>query len=155
MQRRLSAVQEAGFPCLVAGTETGPESESTNNNASVPVVVGYAYAGPFRPRPAYRFTVQHSVYVAATQRSRGVGRLLMEALIAQCERSGRATPSPSSSPIARCINAVSNHRPNLYPDRSILPTSLNPMRSCNATEAIFACGSPMTPTICRNPPPDS
>ena len=48
-------------------------------------VVGYSYASRFRPRPAYRGTVEDSVYVAADMRGRGVGQALLEALIARCE----------------------------------------------------------------------
>ena len=48
-------------------------------------VVGYSYAGPYRPRPAYRGTVENSVYVADGMRGRGVGRALLSALIARCE----------------------------------------------------------------------
>ncbi|KAK4235301.1 acyl-CoA N-acyltransferase [Achaetomium macrosporum] len=81
MHQRLSALRDAGFPCFVAEAE----DESKKNQR---VIAGYAYAGPFRPRPAYRFTVEHSVYVAPGQRERGVGRLLMEALIGACERLG-------------------------------------------------------------------
>lgn len=44
-------------------------------------VVGYAYVVLFRKRPAYRFTVKHSVYVHHDHLGRGVGRLLMQALI--------------------------------------------------------------------------
>jgi L-amino acid N-acyltransferase YncA len=48
--------------------------------------VGYAYAGPYRPRPAYRFTVEDSIYVRADCAGQGVGRMLLDALIAACER---------------------------------------------------------------------
>jgi L-amino acid N-acyltransferase YncA len=44
-------------------------------------VVGYAYAGPYRPRLAYRHTVEDSIYVRANRLGTGVGRLLMPALI--------------------------------------------------------------------------
>ena len=37
--------------------------------------LGYAYAGPFRPRPAYRFIVEDSVYVAPEAKGRGIGQL--------------------------------------------------------------------------------
>lgn len=50
-------------------------------------VVGYAYAGSFRARPAYRFTVETSIYVHADARGRGVGRslygVLLPCLVAQ------------------------------------------------------------------------
>ena len=49
------------------------------------MIAGYAYASPYRPRAAYRFTVEDSVYVAADARGRGVGRALMGELIARCD----------------------------------------------------------------------
>ena len=51
-------------------------------------VVGYAYANWFRPRPAYRFSVENSVYVRPDQRRGGVARLLMVELMARCEIAG-------------------------------------------------------------------
>ncbi len=52
------------------------------------VVVGYAYAVPFRKRPAYRYTVKHSIYVHNDHLGKGVGRLLMTALIDACAAAG-------------------------------------------------------------------
>lgn len=71
MAARRRAVVAAGLPYLVA--EGAGE------------VVGYAYAGPYRARPAYRHTVEDSVYVAAAQDGRGVGSALLQALIGRCE----------------------------------------------------------------------
>jgi len=51
-------------------------------------VVGYAYAGPFRPRPGYRFTVEDSVYVAPDMQGRGVGRAVLSAVLERCEALG-------------------------------------------------------------------
>jgi L-amino acid N-acyltransferase YncA len=48
-------------------------------------VLGHAYATSYRPRPAYRHTVEDSVYVAAGQHGRGIGRALLAELIARCE----------------------------------------------------------------------
>lgn len=72
MQQRLSKVQEAGLPWLVA--------KRANR------VVGYCYATPYRPRPAYRFTVEESVYIAEGQQGQGIGQALLAELIARCER---------------------------------------------------------------------
>ena len=51
-------------------------------------VAGYAYAGPYRARPAYRFTVENSVYVAPAMAGRGLGRALLTRLLALCEAAG-------------------------------------------------------------------
>ena len=53
-------------------------------------VVGYAYAVPYRARPAYRHTVENSVYVAPGQHGRGIGRLLLGQLIERCAQAGLA-----------------------------------------------------------------
>jgi len=74
MARRMESLRAGGYPYLVA--ETAGQ------------VVGYAYAGPYRPRPAYRATVENSIYVAPDTQRRGVGRLLLEALIRACEAHG-------------------------------------------------------------------
>ena len=64
--RRMDAVTAAGLPWLVATDEDR--------------VVGYAYATPWRPRSAYRFSVEVTVYLDETQRGRGLGRALYGAL---------------------------------------------------------------------------
>lgn len=51
-------------------------------------VVGYAYAVPFRKRPAYRYTVKHSIYVHHAHQHAGIGRLLLAALIDACAAAG-------------------------------------------------------------------
>jgi L-amino acid N-acyltransferase YncA len=48
-------------------------------------VLGYAYAAPYRPRAAYRFTIEDSVYVSSEGRGNGVGRALLMELITRCE----------------------------------------------------------------------
>ncbi len=51
-------------------------------------VVGYAYAAPFRKQPAYRYTVEHSIYVHKDYLRLGVGRLLLPSLIRACAAAG-------------------------------------------------------------------
>jgi phosphinothricin acetyltransferase len=51
-------------------------------------VVGYAYASPYRLRPAYRHTAENSVYIRPACAGRGIGRQLMSALLAECEARG-------------------------------------------------------------------
>ncbi len=74
MARRMHALLDGGYPYIVA--EIGG------------VLAGYAYAGPYRPRPAYRFSVEDSIYIDPGAQRRGVGRALLERLIAECERRG-------------------------------------------------------------------
>jgi L-amino acid N-acyltransferase YncA len=74
MDARRRAVLERGLPYLVA------ESEGR--------VLGFAYAGPFRPRAAYRYTVEDSVYVAPEAQGRGLGRAVLSAVIGACEAFG-------------------------------------------------------------------
>jgi len=52
------------------------------------VVVGFAYCQWFKPRPAYRFSAEDSIYLAASAHGKGLGRLLLVELMAQAERAG-------------------------------------------------------------------
>ena len=74
MGARFDSLAAGGFPYLVAVKDG--------------VLLGYAYAGAFRPRPAYRFIVEDSVYVAPDAKGQGVGLLLMQALIEACRVAG-------------------------------------------------------------------
>ena len=51
-------------------------------------IAGYAYAGPYRARPAYHWSVEDSIYVAPQWQRRGVGRLLLERLIVEADAGG-------------------------------------------------------------------
>jgi L-amino acid N-acyltransferase YncA len=74
MRRRHAEVRARGLPFLVA------ESDGA--------VLGYAYAAPYRTRPAYRFTVEDSVYVEHRHLGRGIGRLLLTSLVSACGQAG-------------------------------------------------------------------
>ena len=74
MTRRFKALIDGGFPYLAASVAGD--------------VIGYAYAGPYRPRPAYRFTVENSVYLKPSTHRRGIGLQLMQRLIPDCEARG-------------------------------------------------------------------
>ena len=52
------------------------------------VVVGFAYGNWFKPRPAYRYSVEDSIYLAPNQQGKGLGRLLLTELLACCEAAG-------------------------------------------------------------------
>ena len=67
MAARLAKIRDAGLPWFVAEVDGQ--------------VMGYAYAGAYRPRPAYRFTVENSVYVDPAAKGRGLGRRLLATLI--------------------------------------------------------------------------
>jgi L-amino acid N-acyltransferase YncA len=74
MTRRFEALVDGGFPYFVAALEGR--------------AVGFAYAAAYRLRPAYRFTAEDSVYLQPEIHRRGVGRQLLQRLIAECEARG-------------------------------------------------------------------
>jgi len=73
--RRLAELRSLDLPVLVA--------------ALGGTVAGYAYASPWRARPAYRFTVEDSVYVAPGRTGHGIGRQLLASLLEACLAAGR------------------------------------------------------------------
>lgn len=74
MAARRRRLLDAGYPYLVAAING--------------VVVGYCYAGPYRSRPAYKHTLENSVYVASTARRCGIGNALLTELIKRCSGGG-------------------------------------------------------------------
>ena len=75
MRRRRADVLARGLPYLVAEYSDG-------------AILGYAYASAYRPRAAYRNTAENSVYVRHDVNGRGIGRLLLQELLTQCEALG-------------------------------------------------------------------
>lgn len=74
MRKRMEILLAGKFPYIVAEIDG--------------VVVGYAYAGPYRARPAYRFSVENSIYVAPEMHRRGIGRVLLKSLIEAATKRG-------------------------------------------------------------------
>jgi L-amino acid N-acyltransferase YncA len=74
MTRRMQAVLDGKFPYLAVEVDGR--------------LAGYAYASLYRTRPAYRFTVENSVYVAPDMHRRGIGKALLERLIEECTARG-------------------------------------------------------------------
>ena len=74
MTRRFEALVDGGYPYFVAVLDGR--------------VVGYAYAGAYRPRPAYRFTVENSIYLQPAIHRRGIGLKLLQRLIVESEARG-------------------------------------------------------------------
>ncbi len=72
--RRWQVLCEGGYPYIVAQQDGD--------------ILGFAYAGPYRARPAYRFSVEDSVYVAPAAHRRGIGRALLSRIIAMSEAQG-------------------------------------------------------------------
>lgn len=77
MTRRLAEVRARGLPYLVAEDRPGSGA-----------VLGFAYAGPYRARRAYRYTLEDSVYVLPGRGGRGIGSALLGALIERCAALG-------------------------------------------------------------------
>lgn len=96
-RRRLDELTRGGLPFLVADVHDE--------------VIGYAYASPWRPKPAYRHTVEDSVYVAPGSTGRGVGRLLLQAVLTRCADAGARqmiavvadTGDPASAALHRAL----------------------------------------------------
>jgi L-amino acid N-acyltransferase YncA len=74
MTRRFEALVDGGFPYFAAALDGR--------------VIGYAYAGTYRPRPAYRFTVENSVYLHPSIQRRGIGSQLLQRLIHESQARG-------------------------------------------------------------------
>jgi phosphinothricin acetyltransferase len=74
IRARLEGVREGGFPYLVGEIDGR--------------VAGFAYASLYRTRPAYRFTLEDSIYVDPGHARKGVGRALLQALLERCEAIG-------------------------------------------------------------------
>ncbi len=75
MTQRRADVLGKGLPYLVAENEAGE-------------ILGYTYCNWFKPRPAYRFSAEDSIYVADSARGQGVGRQLLDALCTAAEQAG-------------------------------------------------------------------
>jgi L-amino acid N-acyltransferase YncA len=74
MTRRYAALVDNNYPYIVAELSGA--------------IAGYAYAGPYRTRPAYNWTVEDSIYVAPQFHRRGIGLVLLKHLIAESEQRG-------------------------------------------------------------------
>ncbi|KAN0026831.1 hypothetical protein ACTFIV_007822 [Dictyostelium citrinum] len=103
MNKRRLIIAEKNFPYIVATTTTTTitttttttttttikdgANDSDDNNVKE-IVIGYAYASSFRPRAAYRFTVEDSIYIDKNYQKLGVGSILLKELITQCKEKG-------------------------------------------------------------------
>ncbi len=96
MAARFEAVRIKGLPWFVA------EIDGT--------FAGYAYASPFRPRPAYRYGVEGSIYVEETARGEGVGRALLTGLIDSARATGLRHIIGAISDSATSAASIALHR---------------------------------------------
>lgn len=74
MRQRFETLKTGGYPYVVALRDG--------------VLVGYAYAGAYRPRPAYRWSLENSVYIDEAAKGQGVGKALLREIIARCTALG-------------------------------------------------------------------
>jgi L-amino acid N-acyltransferase YncA len=74
MTARWTKIREAGLPYMVAADEDD--------------ILGYCYVTPYRPRPAYRFTLENSIYIAQDQQRRGIGGALLKQVLDACQQQG-------------------------------------------------------------------
>ena len=99
-------VRALGLPHLVARLVPAAIGGLANEENGTQVV-GFAYAAPFRPFGAYRFTVEDSIYVASGHRGTGVGRALLSELLVRLERV-QVAASPSASASASASTSASS-----------------------------------------------
>ncbi len=102
MGERIKKLNENNYPALVAVASAGEGGGEQKNAAQAPAddvmgyadvmgypeVMGYAYAAPYKARNAYRYTIEDSVYVKKCYLKRGIGKALLEALIAEAAKRG-------------------------------------------------------------------
>lgn len=74
MQTRMETLLQGGFPYIAAEADGA--------------FAGYAYAGPYRPRVAYRNTLEDSIYISPAHQRKGIGNMLMAALLQESETRG-------------------------------------------------------------------
>jgi L-amino acid N-acyltransferase YncA len=79
-RRRLGELTALNLPFLVAQAGGGADEDAA--------VCGFAYASPWRPKPAYRHTVEDTVYLSPGCTGRGIGTALLGALLAGCAAAG-------------------------------------------------------------------
>ena len=107
MARRMHEIVGKGFPYLAAD-DAGQ-------------FAGYAYAALYRTRPAYRFTVEDSVYVAPGRQGRGVGRTLLTALVEACAARGFRQMIAVIGDSPRQAGSVALHKAAGFQHIGILP----------------------------------
>jgi L-amino acid N-acyltransferase YncA len=100
MSRRRDDVLSKGLPWLVAQERGDPAAP----------VLGYAYANHFRPRKAYRFCLEDSIYLHPEARGRGVGKLLLAELVAPGSSAPRPRRCCRPRPSARPTHCAPNRR---------------------------------------------
>ncbi len=119
MLRRFDKLRARSFPYIVAEVEGA--------------VAGYAYAGAFRERPAYRFTVEDSIYIAPEMQRHGIGRALLMRLIEEAEAAGFRQMMAVIGDSAQA-GSIGVHRAcgfedagvfKAVPDRADLPADIN------------------------------
>jgi L-amino acid N-acyltransferase YncA len=79
-RRRLGELTALNLPFLVAQAHNGADGDAA--------ICGFAYASPWRPKPAYRYTVEDTVYLSPGCTGRGLGTALLGALLAGCTAAG-------------------------------------------------------------------
>ena len=112
MAARRADVLSKGLPYLVAETSVDGK----------PRIVGFAYCNWFKPRPAYRFSAEDSVYIAHDLHSKGLGRSLLAELAMQAEKAG----------VRKLIAVIgdSNNTGSIGVHRSVGFTDVGVLKSC-------------------------
>jgi len=124
MLRRFNEITARGFPYLVA--ESGGQ------------VLGYSYANTYRPRSAYRYTVENSIYVRPGLLGRGIGRVLLAELKQRCVGLGFRQMIAVIGTVAPDSPSVQLHRRHGFREAARL-TSIGFKRGCWVDGVIMQC----------------
>lgn len=109
MTQRFEAMHMLGMPYIVAERDG--------------VVLGYAYAGQYRARPAYRFTVESSIYIDQNAQRQGLGTKLMRALIDRCEAMGFRLMVAVLGDAPNNLDSLALHLKLGFTDMGVMPTT--------------------------------
>lgn len=109
MTQRFTALHDLGMPYIVAERDS--------------VVLGYAYVSQYRARPAYRFTVENSIYIDQNAQRQGIGTKLLNELIMRCEALGFRLMVAILGDAPNNLDSLALHKKFNFTDAGVMPAT--------------------------------